>query len=85
MAINEQELQQLFSSLDRDGDGKISIQEITMDHVTTGVLPRLTGTTLASILQEYDSDKDGSISFDELKKAVAQVEAEDSDSDTSNK
>lgn len=77
--INEQELKQIFDSLDLDKDGQISIQEITRDHVTIGVLPRLTGTTLVGILQEYDSDQDGNISFDELKKAVEKAEAEDSD------
>ncbi len=67
----EQELQSLFQNLDRDQDGKISINELFLSPGLSAVISSQTNTTSPQeLLAQYDSDEDGSITFEELKKAV---------------
>ncbi|MBD2252885.1 EF-hand domain-containing protein [Nostoc parmelioides] len=75
MQFPEEQLQEIFKFADKNGDGKIDINEITLDNFTTRDLPRLTRTDFHNILNQHDSDKDGSITYDELKAAVEKVEA----------
>jgi serine/threonine-protein phosphatase 2B regulatory subunit len=67
----EQELQSLFNSLDRDQDGKISINELFLSPGLSAVISSQTNTSSPQdLLAQYDSDKDGSITFEQLKQAV---------------
>ncbi|MEH1825605.1 MAG: EF-hand domain-containing protein [Nostoc sp.] len=67
----EQELQSLFNTLDSDRDGKISINDLFLSPGLSAIISSETNTTSPQeLLVEYDSDKDGSITFEELKQAV---------------
>ncbi|WP_414578710.1 EF-hand domain-containing protein [Anabaena sp. CCY 9402-a] len=67
----EQELQSLFNTLDRDQDGKISIHELFLSPGLSAVISSETNTSSPQdLLAQYDSDEDGSITFEELKQAV---------------
>ncbi|MEH2259250.1 EF-hand domain-containing protein [Nostoc sp.] len=67
----EQELQSLFNTLDGDQDGKISINDLFLSPGLSAIISSETNTTSPQeLLVEYDSDKDGSITFEELKEAV---------------
>ncbi|MBN3958991.1 EF-hand domain-containing protein [Nostoc sp. NMS8] len=67
----EQELQSLFNSLDGDRDGKISINDLFLSPGLSAIISSETNTTSPQeLLIQYDSDKDGSITFEELKQAV---------------
>ncbi|WP_414530730.1 EF-hand domain-containing protein [Nodularia chucula] len=67
----EQELQSLFNSLDRDQDGKVSLNEFFLSPGLTAIISSETNTNSPQeLLVQYDSDEDGSITFEELKKAV---------------
>ncbi|TVP58631.1 MAG: EF-hand domain-containing protein [Nodularia sp. (in: Bacteria)] len=67
----EQELQTLFNSLDRDQDGKVSLNEFFLSPGLTAIISSETNTNSPQeLLVQYDSDEDGSITFDELKEAV---------------
>ncbi|MEH1822827.1 MULTISPECIES: EF-hand domain-containing protein [unclassified Nostoc] len=67
----EQELQSLFNSLDGDRDGKISINDLFLSPGLSAIISSETNTTSPQeLLVQYDSDKDGSITFEELKEAV---------------
>ncbi len=67
----EQELQSLFNALDRDQDGKVSINELFLSPGLSAVISSETNTSSPQeLLLQYDSDKDGSITFEELKQAV---------------
>ncbi len=67
----EQELQSLFNTLDRDRDGKVSINELFLSPGLSAVISSETNTsTPQELLAAYDSDEDGSLTFEELKKAV---------------
>ena len=67
----EQELQTLFNTLDRDQDGKVSINELFLSPGLSAIISSETNTTSPQeLLVNYDSDKDGSITFEELKSAV---------------
>jgi len=67
----EQELQSLFNSLDRDRDGKVSINELFLSPGLSAVISSETATSSAQeVLVRHDSDGDGSITFEELKEAV---------------
>jgi Ca2+-binding EF-hand superfamily protein len=67
----EQELQSLFKTLDRDQDGKISINELLLSPGLSAVISSETNTSSPQeLLLQYDSDEDGSITFEELKQAV---------------
>ncbi|MCW5317055.1 EF-hand domain-containing protein [Nostoc sp. KVJ3] len=67
----EQELQSLFNTLDSDRDGKISINDLFLSPGLSAIISSETNTTSPQeLLVNYDSDKDGSITFEELKEAV---------------
>ena len=67
----EQELQSLFNTLDTDQDGKISINDLFLSPGLSVIISSETNsTTPQELLVNYDSDKDGSITFEELKEAV---------------
>ncbi|MEH2390480.1 EF-hand domain-containing protein [Nostoc sp. UHCC 0926] len=70
----EQELQTLFNTLDSDQDGKISINDLFLSPGLSAIISSETNTTSPQeLLVNYDSDKDGSITFEELKEAVEQA------------
>ncbi|MEH1937254.1 MAG: EF-hand domain-containing protein [Nostoc sp.] len=67
----EQELQSLFNTLDRDQDGKVSINELFLSPGLSAIISAETNTSSPQeLLVRYDSDEDGSITFEELKEAV---------------
>ncbi|MBD2414428.1 calcium sensor EFh [Nostoc calcicola FACHB-389] len=67
----EQELQSLFNTLDSDRDGKVSINDLFLSPGLSAIISSETNTTSPQeLLVNYDSDKDGSITFEELKAAV---------------
>ncbi len=67
----EQELQSLFNTLDSDRDGKVSINDLFLSPGLSAIISSETNTTSPQeLLVQYDSDKDGSITFEELKEAV---------------
>ncbi|BAZ71368.1 hypothetical protein NIES4106_61650 (plasmid) [Fischerella sp. NIES-4106] len=67
----EQELQSLFNTLDSDQDGKVSINELFLSPGLSAVISAETGiSSPQELLVQYDSDEDGSITFEELKEAV---------------
>ncbi|WP_375511178.1 EF-hand domain-containing protein [uncultured Nostoc sp.] len=67
----EEELQSLFNKLDRDQDGKVSINELFLSPGLSAIITSQTNTNSPQeLLVEYDSDKDDSITFEELKEAV---------------
>ncbi|MEH2180093.1 EF-hand domain-containing protein [Nostoc sp.] len=67
----EQELQSLFNTLDGDQDGKVSINDLFLSPGLSAIVSSETNTTSPQeLLVEYDSDKDGSITFEEFKQAV---------------
>lgn len=67
----EQELQSLFNNLDRDQDGKVSINELFLNPGLSAIVSSETNTNSPqSLIAQYDSDEDGSITFEELKQAV---------------
>ncbi|MEH2283495.1 MAG: EF-hand domain-containing protein [Nostoc sp.] len=67
----EQELQSLFNTLDSDHDGKISINDLFLSPGLSAIISSETNSTSPQeLLVNYDSDKDGSITFEELKEAV---------------
>ena len=71
----EQELQSLFNTLDRDQDGKVSIDELFLTPGLSAVISAETNTSSPQeLLAQYDSDSDGSITFEELKAAVAKAD-----------
>ncbi|MEH2196580.1 MAG: EF-hand domain-containing protein [Nostoc sp.] len=67
----EQELQSLFNTLDSDQDGKVSINDLFFSPGLSAIISSETNTSSPQeLLVNYDSDKDGSITFEELKQAV---------------
>ena len=67
----EQELQSLFNTLDRDQDGKVSIDELFLSPGLSAIISSETNTSSPQeLLAQYDSGEDGSITFEELKEAV---------------
>jgi serine/threonine-protein phosphatase 2B regulatory subunit len=67
----EQELQSLFNTLDSDQDGKVSINDLFFSPGLSAIISSETNTTSPQeLLVNYDSDFDGSITFEELKQAV---------------
>ncbi len=70
----EQELQSLFNTLDIDKDGKVSIQELFFSPGLSAIVSAETGiSSPQELLARYDSDSDGSVTFEELKEAVEKV------------
>jgi serine/threonine-protein phosphatase 2B regulatory subunit len=71
----EQELQSLFNKLDTDQDGKISINDLFLSPGLSTIISSETNiSTPQELLVNYDSDSDGSITFEELKKAVKKAD-----------
>ncbi|MBD2515283.1 EF-hand domain-containing protein [Nostoc sp. FACHB-973] len=67
----EQELQSLFNTLDNDQDGKVSINDLFLSPGLSAIVSSETNTNSPQeLLVQYDSDEDGSITFEELKNAV---------------
>ncbi|MEH2108636.1 EF-hand domain-containing protein [Nostoc sp.] len=67
----EQELQSLFNTLDSDQDGKVSINDLFLSPGLSAIISSETNTSSPQeLLVQYDSDEDGSITFEELKEAV---------------
>ncbi|MEH1967614.1 EF-hand domain-containing protein [Nostoc sp.] len=67
----EQELQSLFNTLDSDQDGKVSINDLFLSPGLSAIISSETNTSSPQeLLVNYDSDEDGSITFEELKEAV---------------
>jgi serine/threonine-protein phosphatase 2B regulatory subunit len=67
----EQELQSLFNTLDRDQDGKVSINELFLSPGLSAIISSETNiSSPQELLGRYGSDEDGSITFEELKEAV---------------
>ncbi|AFY34942.1 EF-hand domain-containing protein [Calothrix sp. PCC 7507] len=70
----EQELQSLFNTLDIDQDGKVSIHELFLSPGLSAIVSAETGiSSPQELLARYDSDEDGSVTFEELKEAVEKV------------
>ena len=65
----EQELQSLFNTLDTDQDGKVSSNELFLSPGLNAIISAETGTSPQELLAMY-GDKDGSITFEDLKQAV---------------
>ncbi|MCC5666889.1 EF-hand domain-containing protein [Nostoc sp. CHAB 5784] len=71
----QQELQSLFNNLDRDQDGKVSINELFLSPSLSAIISSETKTSSPQeLLARYDSDEDGSITFEELKEAVEKAD-----------
>ena len=67
----QQELQSLFNDLDRDQDGKVSINDLFLSPgLSAIILSETKASSPQEIIAQYDLDKDGSITFEELKQAV---------------
>ncbi|MBW4635940.1 MAG: EF-hand domain-containing protein [Iphinoe sp. HA4291-MV1] len=67
----EQELKSLFNTLDTDKDGKVSLNDLFLSPGLSAIISSETNTTSPQeLLVQYDSDEDGSITFEELKEAV---------------
>jgi Ca2+-binding EF-hand superfamily protein len=66
----EQELQSLFNTLDIDQDGKISINELFLSPGLSAIISAETGVSSPQELLAMHGDKDGTISFEELKQVV---------------
>ena len=66
----EQELKSLFNTLDTDLDGKISINELFLSPGLSAIISAETGISSPQELLAMHGDKDGSISFEELKEVV---------------
>ena len=69
----EQELQSLFNTLDTDLDGKVSIHELFLSPGLSAIISAETGISSPQQLLGMYGDKDGSITFEELKKVVEQA------------
>lgn len=70
----EQELRSLFNNLDVDQDGKVSLNELFLSPGLSAVISAETGVSSPQeLIAQYDSDKDGSITFEELKEVVKKV------------
>ncbi|MDZ7955329.1 MAG: EF-hand domain-containing protein [Nostoc sp. DedQUE09] len=66
----EQELQSLFNKLDTDQDGKISINDLFLSPGLSTIISSETNiSTPQELLVNYNSNEDGSITFEELKSA----------------
>ena len=69
--ITEQELRSIFDALDSDRDGKLSINEFLNEPGISLLLEYKTDTfSFEELLAQCDLDKDGSVTFEELKETV---------------
>ena len=70
-----QELQALFNDLDRDQDGKVSLSELFLSPSLSAVVGAETNTrSPQELLAKHDADKDGKITFAELRQAVQEAD-----------
>jgi serine/threonine-protein phosphatase 2B regulatory subunit len=70
-----QELQALFNNLDRDEDGKVSLSELFLSPGLSAIIEAETNTrSPQELLAQHDADKDGKITFEELKQAVKEAD-----------
>ncbi|MEH2335498.1 EF-hand domain-containing protein [Nostoc sp.] len=69
----EQELQSLFNTLDTDQDGKVSINELFLSPGLSAVISVETGVSSPQELLAMHGDKNGSITFEELKQVVKEA------------
>ena len=70
-----QELQALFNSLDRDEDGKVSLSELFLSPGLSAIIEAETNTrSPQELLAQHDADKDGKITFAELRQAVQEAD-----------
>ena len=64
----EQELRSLFDALDRDQDGKVSLNEIFLSPGLSAIISLETNTnTPQELLAQSNLDKNDSITYEELK------------------
>jgi len=70
----EQELQSLFNTLDTDQDGKVSINELFLSPGLSAIISAETGISSPQVLLAMNGDKDGSITFEELKQVVEKAD-----------
>ncbi|MGI8500689.1 MAG: EF-hand domain-containing protein [Hassallia sp.] len=67
----EQELRSLFDALDRDQDGKVSLNEIFLSPGLSAIISLETNTnTPQELLAQSNLDKNDSITYEELKEVV---------------
>ncbi len=66
----EQELQSLFDTLDGDGDGKVSLNELFLSPGLSAIISSETGISSPQELLSRYASEDGNITFDGLKQAV---------------
>ncbi|XP_075409296.1 calmodulin-like protein 3 [Tenrec ecaudatus] len=73
--LSEEELKALISKVDKDGDGRISLQEFleVIDQYLKG--PGGSEQMLQSVFREFDLDGDGQITVAELKLAMGKIGA----------
>jgi serine/threonine-protein phosphatase 2B regulatory subunit len=69
----EQELQSLFNTLDSDQDGKISKNELFLSPGLSAIISAETGVSSPQELLAMHGDKDGSITFEQLKRVVQET------------
>lgn len=69
----EQELQSLFNTLDTDQDGKISINELFLSPGLSAIISAETGVSSPQELLGTHGDKNGKITFKELKQVVQEA------------
>lgn len=65
---NIQELQRIFLSMDKNGNGKLDIKEFELGLASFGFFPKKVD--LQALLKYYDLDKDGQISYSEFLQAM---------------
>ncbi|MBW4450061.1 MAG: EF-hand domain-containing protein [Spirirestis rafaelensis WJT71-NPBG6] len=67
----EQELRSLFDALDRDQDGKVSLNEIFLSPGLSAIISLETNTnTPQELLAQSNLEKNDSITYEELKEVV---------------
>lgn len=67
----EQELRSLFDALDRDQDGKVSLNEIFLSPGLSAIISLETNTnTPQELLAQSNLNKNDSITYEELKEVV---------------
>jgi Ca2+-binding EF-hand superfamily protein len=70
--INEEDLQAMFKSIDRDGSGTLNVKEFmvaTMDEQRAMSLP-----VLWQAFNAFDQDDSGQVSYDEVERLVKDIE-----------
>lgn len=70
-----------FSMFDLDGDGQISVQEVQKTMISLGI--KISLKEVKQIVKRVDTDRDGSISFDEFRQAMVKYQTQSSSSPSS--